>query len=99
VVDFNADERTVTETGHVLIALDVARFLDPAEFTRDVARHLDDLRKSARLPGVERIRLPGEMRAARRKDRVANGVPIPPALMAQLDRLAAETGATPLGAR
>jgi LDH2 family malate/lactate/ureidoglycolate dehydrogenase len=99
VVDFNADEHTVTETGHVLIALDVARFLDPADFTREVARHLDDLRNSARLPGVDRIRLPGEMRAGRRKDRVANGVPIPPALMAQLDSLAAETGATPLGAR
>jgi LDH2 family malate/lactate/ureidoglycolate dehydrogenase len=99
VVDFNADDRTVTETGHVLIALDVARFLDPAEFHREVKRHLEDLRSSARLPGVERIRLPGEMRAARRRDRVANGVPIPPALMVQLDRLAAETGVAPLSAR
>jgi LDH2 family malate/lactate/ureidoglycolate dehydrogenase len=99
VVDFNADDATVTETGHVLIALDVARFLDPAEFTKEVARHLDDLRHSARLPGVERIRLPGEARSARRRDRVAHGVPIPPALMAQLDRLAAETGAAPLNSR
>jgi LDH2 family malate/lactate/ureidoglycolate dehydrogenase len=99
VVDFNADDSTVTETGHVIIALDVARFLDPKAFTAEVTRHLDDLRSSARLPGVERIRLPGEMRAARRKERVAQGVPIPPALMAQLDRLAAETGAAPLGMR
>ncbi|WP_270933893.1 Ldh family oxidoreductase [Falsiroseomonas oryzae] len=98
-VDFNADDRTVTETGHVLIALDVARFLDPKEFTAEVARHLDDLRNSTRLPGVDRIRLPGEMRAARRRDRVAKGVPIPAPLMAQLDRLAAETGAVPLGQR
>ncbi|MGG5818629.1 Ldh family oxidoreductase [Falsiroseomonas sp. HW251] len=98
-VDFNADEKTVTETGHALIALDVSRFLDPLEFTRDVARHLDDLRNSTRLPGVERIRLPGEMRASRRRDRTANGVPIPAPLMAQLDRLAAETGAAPLGTR
>lgn len=99
VVDFNADDRTVTETGHVLIALDVARFLDPREFTREVARHLDDLRNSARLPGVERIRLPGEMRAARRRDRASNGVPIPQALMRQLDALARETGVMPLAAR
>ncbi len=99
VVDFNADEQTVTETGHVLIALDVARFLDPAEFRAEVARHLDDLRHSARLPGVARIRLPGEMRAARRRDRAANGVPIPPALLAQLDALAEECGVAKLGAR
>lgn len=99
VVDFNADDRTVTETGHVLIALDVARFLDPAAFQAEVARHLDDLRASARLPGVERIRLPGEMRAARRRDRATNGVPLPLQLMTQLDRLAGETGITPLGKR
>lgn len=99
VVDFNADDRTVTETGHVLIALDVARFLDPAAFQAEVGRHLADLKASARLPGVERIRLPGEMRAARRRDRAANGVPLPPQLMVQLDRLAGETGAVPLGQR
>jgi LDH2 family malate/lactate/ureidoglycolate dehydrogenase len=99
VVDFNADDRSVTETGHVLIALDVARFLDPVDFTREVERHLDDLRNSAKLPGVPRIRLPGEMRAARRQERLAQGVPLPAALMTQLDRLAAETGATPLGQR
>lgn len=99
VVDFNADDRRITETGHVLIAVDVARFLDPAEFHREVKRHLADLRASARLPGVERIRLPGDGRAARRRERLAQGVPIPPPLLAQLDRLAAETGVPPLAAR
>jgi len=99
VVDFNADDRSITETGHVLIAVDVARFLDPAEFHREVKRHLADLRASARLPGVERIRLPGDGRAARRRERLAQGVPIPPPLLAQLDRLAAETGVPPLAAR
>ena len=99
VVDFNADDRTVTETGHALIALDIARFLNPADFTREVARHLDDLRNSTRLPGVERIRLPGEMRATRRRDRLANGVPILAALLAQLDTLARETGVRPLTER
>jgi L-2-hydroxycarboxylate dehydrogenase (NAD+) len=99
VVDFNADDRTVTETGHALIALDVARFLDPAAFQAEVTRHLDDIRNSARLPGVDRIRLPGEMRAARRRERESKGVPLPLPLMAQLDRLAAETGVLPLGSR
>ncbi|TPG52422.1 Ldh family oxidoreductase [Roseomonas nepalensis] len=99
VVDFNADDRTVTETGHVLIALDVARFLDPAAFQAEVARHLADLRSSAKLPGVDRIRTPGELRAERRRDRVARGVPLPPALLSLLDRLAEEAGVAPLGQR
>jgi LDH2 family malate/lactate/ureidoglycolate dehydrogenase len=99
VVDFNADETTVTGTGHVLIALDIARFLDPAVFQAEVTRHLDDLRRSTRLPGVERIRLPGEARAERRRERVADGVPLPAALVAQLDTLAAECGVTAIAGR
>ena len=99
VVDFNADDRTVTETGHVMIALNVGRFLDPAMFQAEVARHLEDLRNSARLPGVERIRLPGDARAERRRDRTAHGVPLAAPLLAQLDRLAAEAGVAPLSAR
>lgn len=99
VVDFNADDRTVTETGHVMIALDVGRFLDPATFQAEVARHLEDLRSSARLPGVERIRLPGDARAERRRDRTAHGVPLAAPLLAQLDRLAAEAGVAALSAR
>jgi LDH2 family malate/lactate/ureidoglycolate dehydrogenase len=96
VVDFNADDATVAETGHALIALDVARFLPPAAFQAAVRAHLEELRGSVRLPGVERIRLPGEMRAQRRRERVAQGVPLPPALLAQLDQLAAGCGVAPL---
>ncbi|WP_211257527.1 Ldh family oxidoreductase [Muricoccus aerilatus] len=99
VVDFNADDRTVTETGHVLIALDVSRFLDPAMFQVEVRRHLEDLRASARLPGVDRIRTPGELRGERRRDRVARGVVLPAALVAGLDRLATEADVAPLAER
>ena len=99
VVDFNADDRTVTETGHVLIALDVSRFLNPADFQAEVTRHLDDLRNSARLPGVDRIRTPGELRAVRRRERAAQGIALSGPLMAQLDRLAGEAGVVPLGQR
>jgi len=56
------------------------------------------LHASAVLPG-ESVRLPGEQRAARRADRVANGLALPPELLKQLDRLAAELKIKPLGAR
>jgi LDH2 family malate/lactate/ureidoglycolate dehydrogenase len=58
-----------------------------------------DLRNSQRLPGVEAIRLPGGERYARRDDRVANGVPMLPELIAQLDKLAGEVGVKSLQQR
>jgi LDH2 family malate/lactate/ureidoglycolate dehydrogenase len=99
VVDFNADEKSAGDTGHFIIALDVARFLPLASFTAEVDRHLRDLRASRRLPGFDAIRLPGEERRRRRDDRAKNGVPVLPELMLQLDRLATELGLTPVRAR
>jgi L-2-hydroxycarboxylate dehydrogenase (NAD+) len=92
VVDFNADKTTVTNTGHFIIALDVARFVDPAVFAVEAHRQLEELRTSARLPGIERIRLPGDDRAVRRRERAAHGVPLSHQVLARLDATAATLG-------
>jgi LDH2 family malate/lactate/ureidoglycolate dehydrogenase len=99
VVDFNADDTSETNTGHFIVALDVARFLPLADFKAEMDRHLRDLRASARLPGVDEIRLPGDRRHAVRQDRVANGIPVSAALMQRLDDLGVELGITPLSRR
>jgi LDH2 family malate/lactate/ureidoglycolate dehydrogenase len=99
VVDFNADEESFGDTGHFIIALDIARFTPLADFTAEVDRHLRDLRASRKLPGFDAIRLPGEERRRRRVDRVANGVPMSRELLVQLDRLAGELGITPVRER
>lgn len=95
VVDFNADTKTVTNTGQFILALDIARFLDPAQFAAETQRHLEDLRRSARLPGFERIRLPGDDRAVRRRDRAQNGIPLSPQVVARLSALAARLAIAP----
>jgi LDH2 family malate/lactate/ureidoglycolate dehydrogenase len=92
VIDFNADDSGETNTGHFIVALDVSRFLPLEEFAAEVNRHLDDLRRSEPLPGAGPIRLPGDQRAARRKERAASGVPIPEPLRVQLDALAGALG-------
>src|ERR1700685_4281940 len=89
VVDFNADDASETNTGHFMVAIDIARFLPLATFTAEVDRHVRDFRESKRLPGVDNIRLPGDRRAQCREERLRDGVPIAPALLAQLDKLAA----------
>jgi L-2-hydroxycarboxylate dehydrogenase (NAD+) len=96
VIDFNADDDSACNTGHVMIVLDVARFTPLADFTAEVDRHLRELRTSRTLPGFDSIRLPGEQRRRRRDERLHDGVPLPRELLAQLDALAAELSIRPL---
>jgi LDH2 family malate/lactate/ureidoglycolate dehydrogenase len=70
-----------------------------ATFRAEVDRHLRDLRASQPLPGFDAIRLPGNERRRRRANRLRNGVPMPPALLEQLDKLASELGVKRLAER
>ncbi len=99
VVDFNADDSSETNTGHFLVAVDIARFLPLAAFTAAVDRHVHDLRQSKRLPGVDEIRLPGDRRSQCRGERMRDGVPIARPLLAQLDKLAGGLKVKPLRER
>src|SRR5882724_8681006 len=92
VVDFNADDASETNTGHFIVALDVARFLALEDYKAEVDRHIAELKQSKRLPGVDEIRMPGERRRQCRAERLRDGVPLAPPLVVQLDRLAAELG-------
>ncbi|MGQ0751475.1 MAG: Ldh family oxidoreductase [Betaproteobacteria bacterium] len=90
VVDFNADDTTPTNTGHAIVAINVAAFQPVSEFKQAVDALVRDLRSSRTLPGFDRIRLPGEGSRAARTDRLANGVPIPAPLRSALDALASD---------
>jgi LDH2 family malate/lactate/ureidoglycolate dehydrogenase len=97
VVDFNADDTTPTNTGHAIVAINVEAFQPIAEFRKAVDVLIRDIRNSKRLPGVDRIHIPGEGSHAARADRLKNGVPLPAALLAALDQLAGELRIAPLG--
>lgn len=99
VVDFNANQEDATNTGQFVVAVDVGRFVGLKTFKAETDRHLADLRGSARLPGVAGIRLPGDRRRACRSERLDHGIPLPAALMAQLDTLAGELGVPALAQR
>jgi len=90
VVDFNADDATPTNTGHVIVAINVDAFQPVAEFKKSVDALIRDIRASQRLPGVDRIRLPGEGSHAARADRMKNGIPLSAPLAASLNQLAGE---------
>jgi len=99
VSDFNMDKGGETNTGQFVIALDIARFMEPKLFAAEIDRHLRDLKSSARLPGYDVVRLPGVERLRRRAERSRNGVTLTPAVVKQLDELAGSLGIAPLAAR
>lgn len=90
VVDFNNDDTTETNTGHTIVAINIEAFQDLQEFRQGMDTLIRDIRNSQRLPGVDRIRLPGEGTHVTRADNERNGIPMPPALLAALDQLAGE---------
>lgn len=96
VVDFNADATTVTNTGQMILALDIAAFADPDEFRTQIDDVWAQMKSSERMPGVSEIRLPGERLDRVRRERTANGIPISGALRVQLDALAEDLCVDPI---
>lgn len=92
VVDFNADPKATTNTGHFVLALDIAAFADVDAFKAQVDAVWKEMKSSDLLPGVDEIRLPGERLAATTAERRTNGVPMPEALGDRLDALADALG-------
>jgi LDH2 family malate/lactate/ureidoglycolate dehydrogenase len=97
-VDFNAEPDRVGNTGQFMVALDPSRFQKLEHFKAEVDRHVRSLRSSKALPG-QSVRLPGDARARRRAERLASGLALPPELIVQLDKLAAELAIKPLRER
>ncbi len=92
VIDFNKDQSSTTNTGQAIMAIDLSAFGDVGEFKARVDRLVRELRASERMPGVERIWLPGEQSHEKRVINERDGIPIGPALLQQLDGFADEMG-------
>jgi L-2-hydroxycarboxylate dehydrogenase (NAD+) len=92
VIDFNHDDSSVTNTGQAVAAINIAAFGDVAVFKASVDTLVRDFRNSNRMPGVDRIFVPGERSHETRVKRARAGIPVAPALMRGLDQVAAELG-------
>jgi len=96
VIDFVKETAKATNTGQAIMALSIEAFMPPVEFKKAVDVFIRDIRQSQRLPGVDRIWLPGEQSHAKRIDRRAHGIPMPKALRESLDTVARELNVAPL---
>jgi LDH2 family malate/lactate/ureidoglycolate dehydrogenase len=96
VIDFVKETGRATNTGHAIVAVSVEAFMPVADFKRTVDAAIRAMRDAERLPGVERIWLPGEQSHLKRQDRVKNGIPMPKALRDALDAAARDLSIAPL---
>jgi len=96
VIDFVKETGKAANTGQAIAALAVETFMPVGEFKRAVDGLIRDIRNSQKLPGVERIFLPGEQSHAKLVERRAHCVPIPKALRESLDAVARDLNIAPL---
>ena len=87
VVDFNADAKSFTNTGHFIIAVDIAAFTDVDQFKRNIDDVWEQMKGSNVLPGFDEVRLPGERSNNLFNERKKNGIPIHDNLKQALDQL------------
>jgi ureidoglycolate dehydrogenase (NAD+) len=79
----------------IAIALDLAAFGDPAEFTAGVDALAAAVAAQPRAAGVDRLLVPGERGDAEAERRRAAGIPLPLGVWKQLAEAAARLGVTP----
>jgi ureidoglycolate dehydrogenase (NAD+) len=86
-------ERTALGARHrqngAVIALDLARFVDPAEFKRQAGRLARAIKALPPQPGME-ILLPGERGARAAAQRRRDGIPVPDPVLEELRHLMEE---------
>src|SRR5262245_26925481 len=92
VIDFNKDDKTPTNTGQAVVALDISRFSPVEVFKRNVDEVIREMRNSKKMHGVAQIRVPGEQSHAIWLERSAKGVPMNNTLFKELQRLASALG-------
>jgi LDH2 family malate/lactate/ureidoglycolate dehydrogenase len=92
VIDFNKDDTSTTNTGQAIAAIDICAFGDKDTFLAAVDQLVGALKESQTLPGVDRVRVPGEGSAATLKKRQQDGIPFSDELLSVLNSVADECG-------
>jgi LDH2 family malate/lactate/ureidoglycolate dehydrogenase len=82
------------DVGHLLLAIDIARFRPLGDFYADLAALVGEIRSSPLAVGAEAIFLPGELEAQRELERRAAGVPLERSRFDLLCDLGRELGVT-----
>ncbi len=80
------------QNGTLMLCLDPARFLPPADFHRQVAALFDFVRSAPLAAGAKEILIPGEPEARTERERRLHGIPLDDETWRQLRACAEEVG-------
>ncbi|WP_261164614.1 Ldh family oxidoreductase [Microbacterium sp. Marseille-Q6965] len=80
------------DVGHFMIAIDISRFIPPADFLARMDALAAEARAIAPAPGFDAVLVPGEPEERARDTRTADGVPLPAATIEELRALGAAAG-------
>ncbi|MFZ5650862.1 MAG: Ldh family oxidoreductase [Bacillota bacterium] len=83
--------------GHFFLAIDISKLMPLSDFLSRLDHMVGEIKDSPRSKGVDEIFIPGERRFIKAKDRIRDGIPVPPRLLEELNNLAGELDIPPLG--
>ncbi len=87
-----SDYRRERDLGHVLDVVDVRALGDAGALAERMDRYVGEISGSAPMPGVDRVRVPGEAGNARRRERLERGIAVPQTLVEEFRALAGALG-------
>ena len=80
------------DVSHVVQAIDISWFMDPADYARRMGEFVDMCKSRALRPGFDEILVPGEQEARRVAAKSADGVPLDDLVLADMQALGRELG-------
>jgi LDH2 family malate/lactate/ureidoglycolate dehydrogenase len=86
------DTGSAIGNGHLHIAIDIARFVEPEAFKQRIDTMVSMLKATPLMPEVREILLPGERAWRTQQAQQKNGIPVPQAVAADLQALARRLG-------
>ncbi|MCX7026459.1 MAG: Ldh family oxidoreductase [Spirochaetes bacterium] len=81
-----------TGVGASFIAIDIARFIDPAVFAANLQTYTREMKSLRKQPGAEEILLPGEIEFMKEQQSRISGIDVPEAVAKAIDEILAKSG-------
>lgn len=99
IVDLYDQGDRPQNVGHFFLAINIDLFMPVDAFKSRMDQFVEEIRSQPRMPGVERIFMPGEIEQDMAEQHGRTGVAVPAVGLRELDELAASLQVRPLGQR